>query len=120
MAAASDLDAGIRAYLRRAPDAVVRCRLLGHAWDPTHDGFIADGQGKDQVYTQTVRCMRCDSTGVDRFDPMTLERINTRSYDYVDGYLARDRQGGISRREVRQWMASKAKATSGRRLRKAS
>ncbi|GAB3451166.1 hypothetical protein GCM10027436_48580 [Actinophytocola sediminis] len=120
MAAVSDLDADIRAYLRRASDAVVRCRLLGHAWDPTHDGFIVDGQGKDRVYTQTVRCMRCDSTGVDRFDPMTLERITTRSYGYVDGYLARDRQGGISRREVRQWIAAKVKVAGGRRLRKAS
>lgn len=120
MAAASDLDAGTRAYLRQVSEAVIRCRLLGHAWDPTHDGFIVDGHGKDRVYTQTVKCLRCTTTGVDRFDPMTLDRISTRSYDYVEGYLVRDRQGGVSRREVRQWMAAQVKPAGARRLRRVS
>lgn len=58
------------------------------------------------------------------FDPVTLHRIGTRSYDYVEGYLVQDvvpdRQGGLSRQEVRQWMAAEAKTGSGRRLRRVS
>lgn len=123
MTPALDLDKGTRAYLRQASDEVIRCRLYGHAWDPLHDGYIVDGQGKDRVYTQNVQCMRCETKGVDRFDPVTLDRINTRSYDYAEGYLV-DRQGGLSRREVRQWIAAKTKprgaASDGRRLRRVS
>jgi hypothetical protein len=78
-----------------------------------------DGQGKERVYTQNVQCMRCETKGVDRFDPVTLDRINTRSYDYAEGYLV-DRQGGLSRREVRQWIAAKKPAAGGRRLRRVS
>jgi hypothetical protein len=67
--------------------------------------------------------MRCETKGVDRFDPVTLDRINTRSYDYAEGYLV-DRQGGLSRQDVRKWVAAKAKArgaaSDGRRLRRVS
>lgn len=124
MATASDLDAGARAYLRKASAEVKRCRAIGHGWDPLHDGYIVEGQGKEQVYTQQLQCWRCKSGGVDVFQPGTMERIGTREYDYVDGYLVQDvvpdRQGGLSRQEVRQWMAAEAKTTSGRRLRRVS
>jgi hypothetical protein len=120
MAEASELDAATRAYLRQASDEMIRCRLLGHAWDPEHDGYIVDGHGKDRVYTQSVKCMRCETTGKDQFDPVTLDRIGSRSYDYVDGYLVEDHSGGVSRREVRQWMAAKKPASGGRRLRRVS
>lgn len=126
MAAASDLDAGTRAYLKQASDEVIRCRLYGHAWDPLHDGYIVEGRGPDRVYTQNVRCMRCETKGIDRFDPVTLDRIGTRAYDHADGYLVEGRQGRLARREVRQWVAKKAKAkpkvvtTGGRELRRAS
>lgn len=118
MMAQVDLDTAAREYLNQASEVIIRCRLFGHAWDPTHDGYIVDGRGRERVYTQTVRCLRCTTEGVDRFDPVTLDRINTRSYAYADGYLMRDHKGGLSRREVRQWIA--AKATGGRRLRRVS
>jgi hypothetical protein len=118
MGALAEIDPSTRAYLSGATDSIIRCRLFGHAWDPTHDGYIVEGRGRDRVFTQTVECLRCKTKGVDRFEPGTLDRINTRSYDYAEGYLLRERKGGLSRREVRQWVAEKM--TGGRRLRRVS
>lgn len=118
MGALADIDQSTRAYLSGATDSIIRCRLFRHAWNPTNDGFIVEGRGPDRVFTQTVECLRCKIKGVDRFDPVTLDRINTRSYDYAEGYLLRERKGGLSRREFRQWVA--AKTTTGRRLRRVS
>lgn len=112
MSAPAEFDAETREYLSRTTDAVIRCRLYGHAWDPMHDGYIVEGRGRERVYTQTVRCMRCETEGVDRFDPVTLDRLDHRSYDYAEGYLMRNHSGALSRREVRQWVVAQ---TSGRR-----
>jgi hypothetical protein len=114
MAAASDLDAGVREYLSQASDEVIDCRALGHGWKRTHDGYIVEGRGPDRVYTQRVRCPDCGTNGTDTFDPVTLDRIGTRKYEYPDGYLLEDHQGALSRREVRQWIAAKARARSAK------
>lgn len=49
MGALAELDAGTHEYLSGAADSVIRCRLYGHAWDPTHDGYIVVGRGRDRV-----------------------------------------------------------------------
>lgn len=119
MGALAEIDQSTRAYLSGATDSIIRCRLFGHAWDPTHDGYIVDGRGRDKVFTQTVKCLRCKTTGVDRFDPGTLDRIKSRSYDYAEGYLLQQPKGGMSRRLVRQWVAEQTTGNR-RRLRRVS
>lgn len=123
MSAGADLDKHRRAYLDHAPRAIVICRQYGHAWEPPEEGqedvYTVRGRGRDMVYEQTVVCHRCQTTGVDTYDPQTMERIGSRSMDYTEGYLFESHGNGpLSRQEVRLYQAAKMRSrTNGARKR---
>ncbi|MFE0021891.1 hypothetical protein [Amycolatopsis sp. NPDC059021] len=104
----NDLDPEILDYLENAPLEHLRCRVLGHGWDQLHEGYIVQEDGAHRgCLTQRVQCWRCLSEGLDTFDSNTLERVGTREYSYVDGYL----QAGVEvpRQLVRRYLHARTR-----------
>lgn len=86
-------DPQVSAFIQSLPDAYLKCRRLGHAWD---DDTVDLVKGQ---YVVTVVCSRCDNVGVER-----LRRNGSvakkRSSRYPSGYLAKG-IGPVSRDLVR-------------------
>lgn len=101
------LDREILDYLKNAPPEFLKCRVRGHDWDPTHDGYIVQEEGVHVgCLTERLQCSRCHSGGLDTFDRTTLERVCPREYTHTDGYL---QQGlAIPRTVVRRYLAQQA------------
>jgi hypothetical protein len=106
------------AYLDDAPDHHLRCRTLGHAWEPGHDGYLVEGTGAGTVWLQQLQCLRCATGRTDELAPYTLELIGRR-YQHAEGFLATGTEGRITRQEARQAIARRAERRQSRRLRSA-
>lgn len=108
------LDREVLEYLRSAPPEFLKCRVRGHDWMATHDGYIVQEEGVHiGQLTERLQCSRCVSRGLDTFDRTTLERVGLREYEYADGYLGDGL--AIPRVVVRRYLAQLAlDATRGR------
>lgn len=102
------LDREVLEYLKNAPAEFLKCRVRGHDWDPTHDGYIVQAEGAHiGCLTEHLHCSRCQSDSVDTFDRLTLERVCLREYIYADGYV---QQGiAVPRTVVRRYLAQLAR-----------
>ncbi len=71
----------------------MKCRNFGHAWDPTHDGWMRPHSGKP--WSKTLACLRCGGKRVLRAADGTF----TNRYEMDEDYYLRG--GHLSRLDVR-------------------
>ena len=81
--------------LREVPTSNLKCRSLGHAWDPTLT--LVETRGRKQVLVVTLECMRCVTGRTDVIHRASGEREDRVKYEYAAGYLMRGREAWGSR-----------------------
>lgn len=109
--ARDDDDTDIDDYLRTAPQAFLVCRAIGHAWDPTHDGWLRPNG--DEPWRIILHCLRCGGEGEIYPDQLGGKFSRTSTMDpsyYVKGTR-------LSRNDVRWFLLQQsqdAAKTNGR------
>lgn len=74
-------------FVQGLPAKYLACRRLGHPW--RHHTVQRDRSG----FTEVLRCVSC---GTKRLDTLNLHgHVIARSYDYAEGYQAKNVTGGI-------------------------
>lgn len=75
--------------LKDVPTANLKCRSLGHAWDPTLT--LVETRGRKQVLVVSLECMRCVTGRTDVIERRTGVREDRVKYEYAAGYLVKGR-----------------------------
>lgn len=73
--------------LKTSSTEVLKCRSLGHAWDPI--ATFLEKEGRKEFLRMELECLRCTVTRTDEIARRTGE-LDRRTYGYVDGYLLAD------------------------------
>lgn len=101
-------------YFRVHPE-FHECRKYGHAFRPTHDGYLIEGPVRNPITLYTkLKCRQdCGLTAEDTFHPRTYERIGHRRIFYSDApeYLAHGTH--VTRLDARIWEAKNRGARRG-------
>jgi hypothetical protein len=106
-------DTDIDDYLASSPEAYLMCRAIGHAWNPTHKGWLRAEAG--EPWRIELECLRCRGAAV-IYPALGGGKFDRRSV-LVKGYYVKGAR--LSRNEVRTYLLSQAQENPPQRNQKA-
>ena len=102
-----NVDEEVSEFIEGLPDAFLRCRRYGHAWEP----FTVTKHGR--AFEEIIECLRCKSKRVNLLT--SFGQVTANRYRYAEGYL--NKQHGALTGDARDRLRLESVQ---RRLRKAT